>query len=74
MVAIELLAAAQGIEFHRPQKSSAPIEKALVQVRALSDAYDSDRSLSPDIQALADEIDNGQFCEYGRAILPSFAA
>ena len=74
VVAIELLAAAQGVEFHHPQKSSAPIEKALVQIRALSDAYDSDRSLSPDIQALADDINDGKFCDFGRDILPSFAA
>ena len=74
VVAIELLAAAQGVEFHHPQKSSAPIEKALRHIRTLSDAYDSDRSLSPDIQALADDINDGRFCDFGRDILPSFAA
>ena len=74
VVAIELLAAAQGVEFHRPQKSSVLIEKALRQIRGLSDSYDSDRSLAPDIQALADDINAGRFCEFGREILPSFAA
>jgi len=74
VVAIELLAAAQGVEFHHPQKSSAPIEKAILQIRALSEPYDSDRSLSPDIQALAGDINDGGFCDFGSEILPSFAA
>jgi len=74
IVAIELLAAAQGVEFHHPQKSSAPIEKAILQIRALSEPYDSDRSLSPDIQALAGDINEGGFCDFGSEILPSFAA
>jgi histidine ammonia-lyase len=72
VVAIELLAATQGVEFHRPQKSSALLEDAMQQVRAISSPYDKDRSLSPDIQALASEIDAGNFCQYGESILPSF--
>ena len=73
VVAIELLAATQGVEFHRPKKSSALLEKAIKQVRNLSAAYTEDRSLSPDIQALAMEINRGEYCQYGSAILPSFA-
>ncbi len=72
VVAIELLAATQGVEFHRPQKSSALLEKAMQQVRGISAPYDEDRSLSPDIQALAKEIDAGEFCQYSSSILPSF--
>jgi histidine ammonia-lyase len=74
VVAIELLAATQGVEFHRPQKSSALLEKAMQQVRSVSVAYTQDRSLSPDIQKLAKEINAGEFCQYGQAILPSFVA
>lgn len=73
VVAIELLAAAQGVEFHRPKKSSVLLEKAMQQVRNLSAAYTEDRSLSPDVQALAVEINQGEFCQYGSTILPSFA-
>ena len=73
IVAIELLAAAQGVEFHRPKKSSDPLEKAMQQVRNVSARYTEDRSLSPDIQALAKEIDQGGFCKYGSDVLPSFA-
>lgn len=73
IVAIEMLAVAQGLEFHRPKKSSEAIEKALQQVRALSAAYTNDRSLSADIEALAKEIDAGRFCKFGQSILPSLA-
>ena len=73
IVAIELLAATQGVEFHRPQKSSGLLERAMLQVRSVSAAYSEDRSLSPDIQLLAKEIDRGEYCQYGSAILPSFA-
>jgi len=71
IVAIELLAAAQGIEFHRPQKSSPPIEKAIGQIRAVSEAYGNDRSLSADIGILAGQIKEGRFREFGGSIMPS---
>ncbi len=71
IVAIELLAAAQGIEFHRPLKSSEPLENALKQVRAISANYSCDRSLSDEIETLAQTIDMGAFCDDARMILPS---
>ena len=71
IVAIELLAAAQGIEFHRPLKSSEPLENALQQVRSISPSYSTDRSLSVEIDALAQKINAGIFCDDARAILPS---
>ncbi|MGB5740135.1 MAG: aromatic amino acid lyase, partial [Woeseia sp.] len=73
IVAIEVLAAAQGIEFHHPQKSSAVIETIIEQVRLFSPPYDIDRSLSPDIEQLAGLIDGGAFCEPCSAVLPSLA-
>ena len=71
IVAIELLAAAQGIEFHRPLQSSEPLENALTRVRALSERYSHDRSLSVEIDGLAQKINEGVFCEDARTILPS---
>lgn len=71
IVAIELMAAAQGIEFHRPLKSSEPLKNALKQVRAISVTYTHDRSLSTEIETLAQEIDKGAFCDDARTILPS---
>jgi len=74
IVAIELLAAAQGIEFHRPKKSSPPIEKTIAAVRSVSRSYTEDRSLSRDIARLSDMIDSGAFCEHAASVLPSLGA
>jgi histidine ammonia-lyase len=74
IVAIELLAAAQGIEFHRPKKSSPAIEKTIAAVRSVSPRYEEDRSLSRDIRQLAAMIDSGEFCEHAASVLPSLRA
>ena len=74
IVAIELLAAAQGVEFHRPQRSSPPLEKAIAAVRSVSPSYTEDRSLSRDIARLSAMIDSGEFCEHAASVLPSLGA
>jgi len=74
IVAIELLAAAQGIEFHHPQQSSAALENVIEQIRAVSPAYESDRSLAPDIRVIAELVNGGGFCGSGQSILPSYSA
>jgi histidine ammonia-lyase len=58
-VAIELLCAAQAIECRRPLRSSSRIEGLLREVRALVPALTNDRSLSPDIEAIANAIRQG---------------
>jgi histidine ammonia-lyase len=67
VVAIELLAAAQGIEFHRPLKSSALLEQLLAQLRAEVPAYDRDRFFAPDIGRAAQGVREGR---YRRALYP----
>jgi histidine ammonia-lyase len=52
IVAIELLAAAQGIEFLRPLKSAPALEDVLRLVRSVSPAMMADRSLARDIEAV----------------------
>ncbi|HWM27736.1 MAG TPA: histidine ammonia-lyase, partial [Woeseiaceae bacterium] len=71
IVSIELLAAAQGIEFHHPKKSSALLEKVLSEIRAVSDRYTVDRSLSGDIARLAHLVNEGYFYSFASAALPS---
>jgi histidine ammonia-lyase len=73
IVAIELLAAAQGIGFHRPQKSSPVIEEVITALRRLSPHYAEDRSLSLDIERVAAKIDSGAYCAYADSILPSLS-
>jgi histidine ammonia-lyase len=71
IVAIELLAAAQGIDFHHPCKSSDAIEQVIASIREVSPNYDEDRSLSADISRVARMIDSGSFCEHAESVLPS---
>jgi histidine ammonia-lyase len=51
IVAIELLAAAQGIDFRRPLKSSAALESAHALLRKRVAFYDHDRHFASDIEA-----------------------
>ncbi|RUR43454.1 histidine ammonia-lyase [Vreelandella populi] len=51
VVAIELLAAAQGIEFHRPLTSSPSLEEALATIRRDVARYERDRYFAPDLVA-----------------------
>ena len=73
VVAIELLAAAQGIEFHHPQKSSPAIEDVMTAIRGISPPYTEDRSLSADIRRIAATIDGGEYCHYAASVLPSLS-
>ncbi len=72
IVAIELLAAAQGIEF-RQNKSSEPLEDVIAAIREISPRYEEDRGLSSDIRRIAATIDNGEYCRYAQSVLPSLA-
>lgn len=74
IVAIELLAAAQGIEFHHPRKSSPGIERIITKLREVSPAYADDRSLSADFARVARLVNDGFFCTCAESILPSMAA
>ncbi len=59
IVAIELLAAAQGIEFLRPLTSTPALERVLALIRQTSAAMMQDRSLAPDIAAMQVLLRNG---------------
>ena len=51
IIGIELLAAAQGIDFHRPLRSSDHLEHVHAQLRAQVPFFDADRFFAPDIEA-----------------------
>jgi histidine ammonia-lyase len=52
IVAIELLCAAQGIDFHAPLLTSERLKKVQDVIRQAVPFYDQDRYLAPDIEAL----------------------
>lgn len=72
IVAIELLAAVQGVEF-RENRSSPALQDVMAAIREISPAYDADRSLSADIRRVAATIDSGDYCRYAESILPSLS-
>jgi histidine ammonia-lyase len=61
ILAIELLAAAQGIDFRRPLASSATLERAHSLLRAKVSFYDHDRHFAPDIAAAKSVISSDEF-------------
>ena len=61
IVGIEILAAAQGIEFHAPYLTSAPLQTAVSTLRARVAAYTEDRFFAPDIEAATALVESGAF-------------
>jgi histidine ammonia-lyase len=53
ILAVELLAAAQGLDFRAPLRTTALLEQAKGRLRAEVSFYDKDRYVSPDIEAAA---------------------
>jgi histidine ammonia-lyase len=71
VVGIELLAAAQGIDFHRPSRSSVPLEHVHAAIRGDVPVYASDRYFAPDIEVAKTWVRSGRFAAPLDALLPS---
>ena len=59
VVATELVCAVQGLEFHRPLRTTEALERAVVQVRAYVPPLEEDRSLAAELAVLADALRDG---------------
>jgi histidine ammonia-lyase len=68
ILGIELLAAAQGIEFLRPMQSSAALEQTHALLRQHIAAMDQDRYLAPDIEHAATLVRNGELSRIFRTL------
>jgi histidine ammonia-lyase len=64
IVAIELLAAAQGIEFRAPLKTSQRLAEACAIVRAEAAFWDRDRAFAPDLAAMRRRVEAGDFLSF----------
>ncbi|MGA2780000.1 MAG: histidine ammonia-lyase [Steroidobacteraceae bacterium] len=73
VVGIELLAAAQGIDFHRPSRSSPGLEQVHAIIRKDVSFYASDRYFAPDIEAAKSWVTSGRFASLVEPLLPSRA-
>jgi histidine ammonia-lyase len=74
IVAIELLAAAQGIEFLRPLQSAPALEGVLRLVRSVSPAMPADRSLARDIAAVHHLVCSGDIGHATETRIPELHA
>ncbi len=68
ILGIELLAAAQGVDFLRPLTSASALEQAHALVRRVSPRLAADRSLAPDIAAATELITKGALSRVFRTL------
>ena len=62
IVAIELLASAQGIDFRHPLSTSASLLQAHALIRERVPFYEQDRLFAPDIESIKQRVVAGDFC------------
>lgn len=73
ILAVEVLAACQALEFHRPTETSRALEAVHRRVRADVAPYEQDRVLSGDIEDLAETIRWGALVDAAAAICGTLA-
>jgi histidine ammonia-lyase len=71
VVAIELIAGAQGCDFHAPMTSSRPLECVRARLRERVPTLDHDRYLAPEIATAADLVRSGAISAATGVDLPS---
>ena len=64
IVAIELLAAAQDIEFRAPMQTSPKLARAFTLIREHAKFWDSDRAFAPDLAAMRRRVEAGDFLPF----------
>lgn len=73
ILAVEVLAACQGLDFRAPLQTSEKLEKAKAQLRELVPFYDKDRYFAPDIEAAKSLLERGGYNSWmPESLLPSF--
>lgn len=70
MCAIELLAAGQGIDFHRPARSSPLLEEVMSALRARVPFYERDRLIAIDMEAARTLVESGTLLEIANRASP----
>jgi histidine ammonia-lyase len=70
VLGIELLAAAQGCDFHAPLRSSAPLEAVRTLVRGVVPHLEDDRHLAPDMEAAIALVRGGDLIASVTTTLP----
>jgi histidine ammonia-lyase len=68
ILAIELLAACQALEFRKPLRSSPALQAAYARVRERVAPYEDDRSLADEVEALASDVAAGRIADAAAAV------
>lgn len=71
VIGIELLAAAQGCDFHAPLRSSPPLERVRATVRAEVAHLEDDRHFYPDLQRAIALVEGGTIAAIADDLLPT---
>lgn len=53
VIAIEWIAAAQGLEFHKPLQTAAPLQSAVAVLRSVVPSFERDRFFAPEMEKAA---------------------
>ena len=61
VIAVEMLCAAQGIDFHAPMRTSPVLQKAMDAIRSVAPHYAQDRFFHPEIEAVKEMVLTGAF-------------
>jgi histidine ammonia-lyase len=61
IVAVELLAAAQGVEMRQPLVTSPVLQEALAHVRGVAAFWERDRAFAPDLAAVRTQVEAGTY-------------
>jgi histidine ammonia-lyase len=69
IVAIELLAAAQGVDLRRPLATSAKLAQAMALVRSDVAFWGRDRAFAPDLEAIRRRVERGDFMSFAEGLL-----
>jgi histidine ammonia-lyase len=64
IVAVELLAAAQGVELRAPLATSPHLQRALQRIRKEAAFWDRDRAFAPDLARLRAVVERGEFMPF----------
>jgi histidine ammonia-lyase len=71
ILGVELLCAAQGVEFRAPLKTSAPLQAVVKHLRSFVKTLGSDRPVAPDIAAATELIASGDIARAAGIPLPA---
>jgi len=68
IVAIELIAATQGVEMRRPLATSERLARAVAVVRSEVAYWDRDRAFAPDLEAIRLRVERGDFVSFAGSL------